>query len=156
VKYLSYYAKQYALNPAYINVSLVDTFWAFCCNFIINYDNLQFFRYIPWNENEVNSTLINEYEWETAPDTTTTWRIGDGTASFYNYVYMAVAGLTEHDTFRSNQIREGSLTRKEALAIIPEDNWPRYEGIEWYANTIGFDCNEAINVVNEMPKRYSY
>ena len=32
----------------------------------------------------------------------------DGTAGFYNYVYHTVAGFTEHDTFRSNQIREGT------------------------------------------------
>lgn len=46
-------------------------------------------------------------------DTNTTWRIGDGTAAFYNYVYYTVAGFTEHDTFRSNQIREGQMTREE-------------------------------------------
>ena len=63
------------------------------------------------------------YDWEKAPDTSTTWRIGDGTAAFYNYVYHLVAGFSEHDTFRSNQIREGQITRVEALALIepPED-----------------------------------
>ena len=27
---------------------------------------------------------------ELAPDTRTTWRIGDGTAAFYNYIYYTV------------------------------------------------------------------
>ncbi len=30
--------------------------------------------------------IINEYDWETSADTPTTWRIGDGTAGFYNYI----------------------------------------------------------------------
>jgi hypothetical protein len=67
---------------------------------------------------------------------------------------MSVAGLSEHDTFRSNQIREGSLSRKDALALIPEDNKPRYESIEWYANTIGFDCNKAIQIIENISKCY--
>ena len=29
----------------------------------------------------IDDTLINQYDWETAPDTNTTWRIGDGTAA---------------------------------------------------------------------------
>ena len=50
--------------------------------------------------------MIGKYDWETAIDTSATWEIGDGTAGFYNHVYFTVAGFAEHDTFRSNQIRE--------------------------------------------------
>ena len=155
IRYFSYFLKQYLLNPSYINISVIDTLWAFFCTFIMKeQDSVHLFKYIPWNEENVNLTLINEYDWETSPDTITTWRIGDGTASFYNYIYMSVAGLSEHDTFRSNQIREGSLSRKDALTLIPEDNKPRYESIEWYANTIGFDCNNAIQIIENISKIY--
>ena len=50
---------------------------------------------------------------EFAKDSKTSWRIGDGTASFYNYIYYTIAGFTEHDTFRSNQIREGVISRDQ-------------------------------------------
>ena len=60
-----------------------------------------------WDEGLIDQTLAREYRWETAADTGTTWRIGDGTAAFYNFIYYTVAGFTENDTFRSNQIREG-------------------------------------------------
>ena len=63
------------------------------------------FDYIDWDEKTVNDTIINNYDWEKAVDTNSTWRIGDGTASFYNYVYTLIAGFSENDTFRSNQIR---------------------------------------------------
>ncbi len=52
--------------------------------------------------------------------------IGDGTAPFYNYIYLTVGGFSEHDTFRSNQIREGLITRDQAMAAIETENqWPR-------------------------------
>ncbi len=78
-----------------------------------NYFSL--FDYLPWDEAQINSALIDGYEWETSPDTKSTWRIGDGTAPFYNYVYYTVAGFTEYDTFRSNQIREGTIDRESGL-----------------------------------------
>ena len=80
-------------------------------------------------DNLIEETLIKEYNWELAADTKTTWRIGDGTAGFYNYIYYTIAGFTEHDTFRSNQVREGVITRKKALELVNEENRPRYENI---------------------------
>ncbi|MCP4155818.1 MAG: hypothetical protein GY757_49290, partial [bacterium] len=153
--YLMYYGKQYLRNPSYINISLLDTLHAFLWTFIVpDRVSVHLFKYIPWDETVINDTLINEYDWEISPDTSTTWRIGDGTASFYNYVYLAVLGLTEHDSLRSNQIRQGKLKREDALKMIVEDNKPRYDSIEWYADTIGFDCNKAVEVINKIPKIY--
>ena len=89
-----------------------------------------------------------------APDTNTTWRIGDGTAAFYNYIYYTVAGFTEHDTFRSNQIREGDLTRAEALKMVEDENRPRYPNIKWYLDAVGIEFEPAIKAVNAIPKLY--
>ena len=76
---------------------------------------------MPWDENEIVNTIINEYGWETSPETDTTWRIGDATAAFYNYIYYRIAGFTEHDTFRSNQIREGQITREQAIKFVEDE-----------------------------------
>ena len=95
------------------------------------------------------------YDWEKAVDTPTTWRIGDGTAAFYNYVYYTVAGFTEHDTFRSNQIREGQMTREKALLLLEEENRPRYQNIRWYLDTLGLDFERVIKIVNAIPKLYN-
>jgi hypothetical protein len=65
-----------------------------------------------------------------------------------------VAGFTEHDTFRSNQIREGDLTREEALALVEDENLPRYPNIKWYLDAVNLDFKEVIKVVNSIPKMY--
>ena len=91
---------------------------------------------------------------ETAVDTTTTWRIGDATAAFYNYVNYTLAGFTEHDTLRSNQIREGDITRSEALRLVELENRPRYPNIKWYLDILGFDFTDSILAVNHAPRLY--
>jgi hypothetical protein len=117
-------------------------------------DYYHIFDFFRWDEEEVDKTLIS-YDWELAPDTNTTWRIGDGTAAFYNYIYYLVAGFSEHDTFRSNQIREGQMTRERALELVEDENRPRYQNIRWYLDAVGIDFNEAISVVNKIPRLYT-
>lgn len=154
IKIASFYGKNYLLNPSYINTSLFDTIFAAASYYVIDRNYLNLYNYIPWIEDEVNSTLINEYDFELAPDTSSTWRIGDGTAAFYNYIYYNVAGFTENDTFRSNQIREGSITRNKALELVREESKPRYETINNYLNLIEMDIgmDEVLEIIHAIPR----
>lgn len=141
-------------SPGYFNSSLWDTLSGeYYRSFAEKTDYFHIFDYWRWDESQINATL-DAYDWERAPDTTTTWRIGDGTAAFYNYVYYTVAGFTEHDTFRSNQIREGDLTREEALELVTEENAPRYPNMKWYLDVLGMDFKEVVSVINAIPKLY--
>lgn len=141
-------------SPGYFNSSLWDTLSGeYYRSFTKKTDYYHVFDYWRWDEKQIDDTLAL-YDWEKAPDTNTTWRIGDGTAAFYNYVYYTVAGFTEHDTFRSNQIREGDLTRAEALEMVEDENSPRYPNIKWYLDAVGVEFKEAIKVVNSIPKMY--
>ena len=158
MKQLRYHTKRFKAmleSPRYFNSSLWDTLSGeYYRSFTDKKDYYHIFDYWRWDEDTVNDTLINGYGWETAIDTKTTWRIGDGTAAFYNYVYYTVAGFTEHDTFRSNQIREGQMTRTRALELVEDENRPRYQNIRWYLDTLGMDFQEVIRVVNSIPKLY--
>lgn len=142
-------------SPGYVNQSVFDSLGSFATRYISpKKDYYHLFDYYKWDEKEINDLLVNEYKWETAIDTKSTWRIGDGTASFYNYIYYTVAGFSENDTFRSNQIREGMLSRDKAMSLIEEDNMPRYETLRWYLEIIGLDFTEVIKTVNRIPKLY--
>lgn len=142
-------------SPGYFNRSLWDTLSGeYFRSFTKKEDYFHIFDYWRWDEEIVNETLLGIYDWEKAPDTNTTWRIGDGTAAFYNYIYYLVAGFTEHDTFRSNQIREGQISREEALILIEDENRPRYQNIKWYLDAVGIDFKEAISIINRIPRLY--
>ncbi len=154
VKMVGYYTNQYMKNGGYFNRSLTDTAVAAMSYYVIPHDYFRLFDYIPWDEDIVNDVLINEYDWELSPDTDSTWRIGDGTAPFYNYIYYSVCGFTENDTLRSNQIREGCLEREKALELVYKDNQPRWESLEWYFNVLGLDMVDALRTVKRIKKVY--
>lgn len=155
MKQLRYQALRFGAmlqSPGYFNSSLWDTLSGeYYRSFYKKSDYFHVFDYWTWEEHAVDDCL-KQYDWELAPDTNTTWRIGDGTAAFYNYIYYTVAGFTEHDTFRSNQIREGQLTREEAIVLVEDENRPRYTNIKWYLDAVGLDFSETINVVNAIPR----
>lgn len=141
-------------SPRYFNSSMWDTLSGeYYRSFGEKTDYFHIFDYWRWDEHAVDSTL-DAYDWERSPDTPTTWRIGDGTAAFYNYVYYTVAGFTEHDTFRSNQVREGEMTRSEALSLVKSENQPRYPNIKWYLDAVGLDYAPVIETVNAIPRLY--
>ena len=141
-------------SPGYFNSSLWDTISGeYYRSFTEKTDYFHIFDYWKWDEEVVDNTLAS-YNWEKAIDTNTTWRIGDGTAAFYNYIYHKVAGFTEHDTFRSNQIREGQMTRERALALIEDENRPRYENIKWYLDTLGMPFEPVITTINNITQLY--
>ncbi len=141
-------------SPGYFNRSLWDTLSGeYYRSFTQKEDYFHIYDYWRWDEKKIDAVL-DMYNWEKAPDTKTTWRIGDGTAAFYNYIYYTVAGFTEHDTFRSNQIREGDLTREEALQLVIDENTPRYPNIKWYLDAVGLEFNDVISVINSIESYY--
>ncbi len=155
LKLFGYIGRNLATNPSLINNSIWDTFGSFLSRYAApKKDYYHLFDYWRWDQKEIENILFNEYEWETAIDTKTTWRIGDGTAGFYNYLYFTVAGFSEYETFKSNQIREGMITREEGLRLIEQENFPRYSSIKWYLDIIGLDFKDVIEAINRIPKLY--
>lgn len=155
LKLFGFVGKNIVKSPGYINQSVFDSLGSFASRYLTpkpNYYHL--FDYFQWNEKVVEDTIINKYGWEKAVDTESTWRIGDGTASFYNYIYTLVAGFCENDTFRSNQIREGMISREDALQLVYKENQPRYNSLKWYIEIVGLDYNMVIKRINEIPRFY--
>ena len=141
-------------SPSYFNSSLWDTLSGeYYRSFKPKTDYFHLFDFWKWDENIVNASLEG-YDWEKAPDTNSTWRIGDGTAAFYNYIYYTVAGFTEHDTFRSNQIREGDISREYALELVNDENKPRYPNIRWYFDAFGMVFSTVVKKINSIPTLY--
>ncbi|MBT3238821.1 MAG: hypothetical protein HOK06_03860 [Rhodospirillaceae bacterium] len=150
----AWYAWQYVLNPRYFNESFIDTMWAYFSTFIAKDDFTYLYHYLPWDEHDINKTLIGTYDWETAKDSDNTWRIGDGYTSFINYIYYTVAGFSEYDTFRSCQVREGLVSRDEALALVAKDNEPKMDVLYDFAKHTGFNLEEVLTRINSIEKLY--
>ena len=155
IQLVLWYGYQYLMSPDYLNRSFFDNIFAFYCSFLYPDKTFALYHYIPWNEKIIEETLEREYGW--FRDTkygNNQWRMDDGQTAFTNYIYYTVAGFSEFDSFRSNQVRAGLLKRDEALALAKEDNKPRYEALQAFAQLIGFNLENVLKKVNSIPKLY--
>jgi glucosamine--fructose-6-phosphate aminotransferase (isomerizing) len=150
IQLFNFYLSEFIKNPLYLNTSILDSARAFIVYYFSSKNYINLFNYIPWDEKEIENTLLNEYGWELSPDTKTTWRIGDGTAAFYNYIYFIYGGFTEFDTFRSNQIREGQISRESALKLVSIENQTREDSFLWYCDTIGIDRDLVFKGIDKL------
>ena len=80
--------------------------------------------------------------------------MGDGQTAFNNYVYYTLAGFSEFDQFRSNQIREGLITKEKAIEILKEDNKIKYQSLKSFSDLIGFNLDDVLSKISCIPKLY--
>lgn len=149
-----WYGWQYLMNPRYFNESFIDTMRAYFTTFIEKEDFIYLYHYLKWDEDAIHQTLFNDYGWEIAENRSTTWRIGDGYTAFINYIYYTIAGFSEYDTFRSCQVREGLLSRDEALDLAARDNQPDMNALADFAKHTGFNLEEVLTRINSIDKLY--
>ncbi len=154
IKMLFFYGLQFLKNTKYINMSLLDSLKGFLSYYHSKVDILQIYEYLDWDENLINNTLIRKYNWNIATDSPSTWRIGDGTSSFYNLIYFLFAGFTENDVLRSNLIRQNKITREEALIYIADENKFRYPTLDWYFKLFNLDTEIILRKILELSKIY--
>ena len=154
LKLLYYYSKNFLKNPAYLNESIFDTASAYWHTFIKKDDFLYLYHYLEWEEEKIVNTIVKEYGWEKSKDTNSTWRIGDGVAAFYNYIYKTIAGFTEDDDMLSNMVREKYLSREEALQRSADFSLPRISSIKEFTEMIGINFEETLSIINNAKKRY--
>jgi hypothetical protein len=146
----AYYGAQFLANPRYFNESLGNSFRSFFSTFVGVDDFLYLYTYEPWNEDVINRTLIGEYDWEISPESSNTWRIGDGYTAFINYIYHRVAGFSEFDAFRSHQVRDGVIDRPAAVALAALDNRPRLSELREFARLIGFNLEDVLSRIDAI------
>jgi len=139
LKLLTGYAFKVMTNPSYVNSNLIDAAKGFLNYYNSGVERTNYFDFIQWNENEVNNKL-EKIGWMHHPDRST-WRIGDGTSSFYNVAYCLGQGWSENDSLRANQVRAGHISFNEAVNSAKKDNIPNKEMLEWYFSVLELDPN---------------
>ena len=155
LKIFLWYSYRTLKNPAYINGALLDNFNGYLSSFIKKENSLHLFRYIEWNEEKIGNTLKDEYGWISDESYgINQWRMGDGQTSFNNFIYYHLAGFSEYDNFRSNQIREGLIDRNEALKLCEQDNAIKFDILKNLSEIIGFNLDDVLTKITCSPKLY--
>ena len=99
--------------------------------------------------------LIKEYNWMSdLAYGKNQWRMGDGQTTCNNFIYYTLAGFSEFDNFRSNQICEGILEREQALKLVQKDNSFKYEILKNFSEIIGFNLDDVLSRIVSLQKLY--
>lgn len=83
---------------------------------------LDLFHFLQWNEKEVISRITNELKWDYPRTLKSSWRFDCKIAHLKDYMYLKTIGLTEKDDFYAKVVREGLISRQEALNRLTEEN----------------------------------
>ena len=71
---------------------------------------------------------------------------------FINYIFYNVAGFSEFDTFRSQQIRAGLIDRDTALNLAHKDNQYDMATLKEFMGQVGLNLEEVLTRIGEIPK----
>lgn len=85
-------------------------------------DKLDLFHFIRWKEGEVISRIKSELNWDYPANEPSTWRFDCKVGHLKDHMYLNTLGMTEKDDFYSKSIREGLITREDALARLIKEN----------------------------------
>jgi hypothetical protein len=80
------------------------------------------FDYIEWNEQEILSRIKAELGWESPPEIASTWRFDCRVKHLVDYMYVKTLNMTDKDDFYAKMVREGLITREDALRRIQNEN----------------------------------
>lgn len=157
VKLFLWYSKEFLFNYKYLNNFTLDNLLSFYYSFIFKTNDIPLYNYLKFDEKEVEELLVKEYDYEfDSKFGKSQWRQGDLHVSFMNYVFLEVAGFTEKDNYRSNQIREGYLERAEALEKINQDNYVSPLLLKEFCDLINLNFYDALKKIQKIKKRYDY
>ena len=155
LKMFYFYSFQSLINPSYLNMALLDNFKGFISSFIRKEKSLHFYNYVKWDEKKIIDTLQKEYNWSNdLAYGKNQWRMGDGQTTFNNFIYYTLAGFSEFDNFRSNQICEGLLDRNSALELAKKDNAFKYDVLKNFSDIIGFNLDDVLSKITSLQKLY--
>jgi len=90
------------------------------------------FHFIPWDEEEVLTRIESEIDWRPPPGSLSTWRFDCHLSHLKDLMYLITLGVTEKDDFYSRLVRDGKMSRWEALTRVEKENridWTAIEGI---------------------------
>jgi hypothetical protein len=83
---------------------------------------VEFFDYVKWDEKRIENTIENELKWKKPKEAKSSGRFDCLVRYFKDYFYLNSVGFAERDEQLSNMIREGMISRAEALQRLMEEN----------------------------------
>jgi N-acetyl sugar amidotransferase len=113
---------------------------------------LRILYYIPYNEKEVFRIIENELGWKNYGDK---HHESKYTAFFQAYILTRKFNIDKRKLHYSAKVRNGQLTREEALEIIKKDPYSGgMESLDYCLKKLDLTYNEFDGIMSESPKSF--
>ncbi len=101
-----------------------------------------FYKYLYWKEKDVIETITTKLGWNSCAHAGSTWKRDCAVAPLKSYMYRSILGFDDKDDHFSWLVRDGQISREEALNRIRiERNIPK-EAIENIIMKLGIDYSD--------------
>ena len=106
------------------------------------------FEFIEWNEQEVLSRIKSELNWDYPRKLNSSWRFDCRIEHLKDFMYMKTIGVTDRDSFYSIMVREGLMTRDDALLRLQKENKLHLDEMQQLLNEVGIEDVSFLNELN--------
>jgi len=100
---------------------------------------LDLFHFIKWDEQEVLSRIETELDWDYPREFGSTWRFDCEVDFLKNFMYLKTLKLTEKDGFYAKLVREGLITRRDALSRLQKENKVFFDEMQSVLRKVGIE-----------------
>jgi hypothetical protein len=83
---------------------------------------IDLFHFIAWNEKDILPRITRKLDWDYPHDLKSTWCWDCRIGHLKDYMYMKTLGMTEKGDFYAKMVREGLMSRQEALRRLENEN----------------------------------
>ncbi|MBU0754625.1 MAG: hypothetical protein KJ645_05765, partial [Planctomycetes bacterium] len=87
------------------------------------YRVIKVYDYIEWDKDEIEDTIRNELAWSEPEGSASSWRIDCELGLVKHFCSMKKLGFTTMEDGLSNMIRNGKMTREEAMQTLSGAKW---------------------------------
>jgi hypothetical protein len=133
---------------------MLDSIIGFYSSFIHKDKAIYLYNYVKYDSKNIDSKLKNLGFISDKKYGSNQWRVGDGQTALSNFIYYQVGGFSEFDNYRSNQIREGIISRDEAIDLANKDNETKLDTISNLCNLIGINTEEVLLKILNIKTKY--
>jgi hypothetical protein len=114
-----------------------------------------FLENIRWEEKKVMSTIERELHWSKNPKILSSWRGDCSVALLKLYVYNEILGFNDKTEGLSYLIRDGQITREEALERVKKEEQVPVEIIQEILGGFGLNFSDFEKATRKARENYS-
>lgn len=145
----------YILNSSFLLALLKEFYYRYIYKINNHVKTMGIFEFIPWNENEICSTIKNKLNWQQPEHIQTSWRSDCKIHFLKQYLYRETLGFTKNDELLSGMIRENMITREEALKRLEHDNIISRKFLADFLAELGIEIQELDIALSNYKKNFN-